>query len=245
MTAELVDLEHALDLANKVTFAGAPPAAKAEALAVYNRVQNKLDAFGAHVMTAFEATQEHRAEGHTSPIEWQKHHCRAKGPDASRRRRTSRQLRTLPLADEALTAGTITVEHVEVLARAQVLLGEEIFAQLEAPLVEAAVDMRFSDFLRIVEYAVTRADAVGCGGAGLAPVGGPLRQLVPHLRRVRARSTRAWTRWGSSSGRPSSTGSWPTFSKSTGPKRGTASAVTLWPASWPGRRGSGGWTPWC
>ncbi len=117
-------------------------------------------------MTAFEATQEHRAEGHTSPIEWQKHHCRAKGPDASRRRRTSRQLRTLPLVDEALTAGLISVEHVEVLARAQTLLGEEIFAQLEAPLVEAAVDMRFSDFLRTVDYAVTRARCRGMRRSG-------------------------------------------------------------------------------
>ncbi len=157
MTSELVDLEHALDLANKVTFAGAPSATKAEALAVYNRLQNKLDAFGVHVLTAFEATQEHRAEGHTSPIEWQKHHCRVKGPDASRRRRTARHLKSLPLVEEALVAGSISVEHVEVLARAQQVVGEEIFGLLEGPLLDAAIESRFCDFLHTVEYAVTRA----------------------------------------------------------------------------------------
>ncbi len=157
MTSELVDLEHALDLVNKVCFAGTPSGVKAEALESFNRLASKFEAFGAHVLTAFEATQEHRAEGHTSPIEWQKHHCRVKGPDASRRRRLARHLKSLPLVEEALVSGLITVEHVEVLARAQQVVGEEIFGLLEKPLLDAAIESRFSDFLRTVEYAVVRA----------------------------------------------------------------------------------------
>jgi hypothetical protein len=153
----LADLEHALDVANKVAFGGAPSGVKTEALATYNRIQNKLDALGAHILTPFEATQEHRAEGHASPIEWQKHHCRAKGPDASRRRRLARRLKGLPVTERALTRGEITVEHVEVLARAQQLVGEDLFALLEEPLVDTAGRKRFCDFVHTVEYAVMRA----------------------------------------------------------------------------------------
>ena len=210
MTSELADLEHALDVANKVSLAGAPSGVKTEALATFNRLANKLEALGSRILTPFEATQEHRAEGHSSPIEWQKHHCGVKGPDASRRRRLARRLKALPVTEAALTRGSITVEHVEVLARAQQLVGEDLFAQLEEPLVDTAIGKRFVDFVHTVEYAVMRArpwdaeerasqaleDRYGCssrtfGGAGkvdagIDPVGfttwqAELERLCGHL----------------------------------------------------------------
>ena len=157
MTSELDDLEHALVLANKVNLAGAPPETKAEALRRMPGLRNMLDALEAHTITAFEATKEHRAEGHASPIEYLKHHCRVKGPEVSRRRKLARRLRTMPLADAAITDGLITIEHVDVLARAQRLVGERSFAFLEEGLVDMAVTDRFGDFVRNVDYWVMRA----------------------------------------------------------------------------------------
>lgn len=85
MTSELEDLEQALVMANKVNLAGAPGATKAEAVRDLGRMRNMFDALEAHTTNAFEATREHRAEGHTSVINFQKHHNRVRGPEASRR----------------------------------------------------------------------------------------------------------------------------------------------------------------
>ncbi len=157
MTSELEDLEHAVDVANKVSFAGLTPAAKGEALAAVSRVRSKLDALDASVLTAFEATKEHAVEGHSSPVGWLKHHLRARGPDAARRRRVARMLKAMPAAHRALAEGQITVEHVEVLHRAQELVGDEAYGLAEEPLVDAAVEQCFADFARTVEYFVARA----------------------------------------------------------------------------------------
>jgi hypothetical protein len=157
MTSELDDLEHALVLVGKVNLAGAPGATKAEALRRLNQYRNMFDAIEAHTITAFEATKEHRAEGHASPIEYLKHHCRVRGPEVARRRKLARRLRSMPLLDQAMTDGQVTIEHVDVLARAQRLVGERSFAFLEEGLVDMAVTDRFGDFVRNVEYWVMRA----------------------------------------------------------------------------------------
>ncbi len=156
MLRELDDLEHHLDLALKGSLVGASSEEKAAALAQVTRILNKADALDASTLHAFEATAEHRAEGHGSPVDWLKHHSRAKGPAASRGLRLSRWLSSLPMAHEALVDGAISAEHVEVLARAQKLLGDEVFAELEEGLVDAARTKRFSDFERTVDYWVVR-----------------------------------------------------------------------------------------
>ncbi len=156
MTRELEDLEHLLDLANKVVFAGNPSQTKCEDLVAMCRIRNKVDALDASVLTSFEATQEHAAQGHSSPIGWVKHNCRERGKDIARRRRLARELRSLPVTDQALVEGAITFEHVEVLARAHHLLGDDIFSVLEEPLVDIARREPFVDFAQAVEYAVVR-----------------------------------------------------------------------------------------
>ena len=156
MTRELEDLEHLLDLANKVAFAGKPSQTKCEDLVAMCRIRNKVDALDASVLTSFEATQEHAAQGHSSPIGWVKHNCRERGKDIARRRRLARELRSVPVTDQALVEGAITFEHVDVLARAHRLLGEEIFSVLEEPLVDIARREPFVDFAQAVEYAVVR-----------------------------------------------------------------------------------------
>ena len=66
MTRELEDLEHLLDLANKVQFAGNPSQTKCEDLLAVCRIRNKVGALDASILTSFEATQEHAAQGSTA-----------------------------------------------------------------------------------------------------------------------------------------------------------------------------------
>jgi len=157
VTSEFEDLEQALIMANKVNLAGAPGGTKAEALRDLGRMRNMFDALEAHTTNSFEATKEHRAEGHTSVVNYQKHHNRIRGPEGARRLTLAHRLRHLPLADAAMTDGKLSAEHVEVLAQAQHDLGEDIFALLEEGLVDAAVTERFVEFVRVVDYWVMRA----------------------------------------------------------------------------------------
>ncbi len=156
MIGELADLEHSLDLANKATFHGLAGATKAENLLTLSRLRSKLDALDASVITAFEATQEHAAEGHASVIGWLQHR-REHGDDAARRKRLAKRLRLMPIADQAMVDGEITAHHVDVLHRAWRMVGEEAFAIGEQALVDAAVVKRFSDFARLVEYFIYAA----------------------------------------------------------------------------------------
>ncbi len=157
LTGELDDLDHALDIANKVLFQGLPGESKREAMELIGRMRAKFDALDARVTTSFEVTQEHRHEGHGSVVAWAKTHLHAKGPDTARRQRTAHRLRELPKAEEALTRGQITVEHVDVLWRARQLLGPADFRIVEEPLVDSAIDLRFGDFEQTVEYVIVRA----------------------------------------------------------------------------------------
>ena len=156
MTSELEDLEHALDVANKVAWGDAPGAVKAAALATVSRVRAKVEHLDARVIAAFEATQEHRAQGHSSAIGWLEHNCRSHGDDAAMRRRLSRRLGRQPLAADALASGEITVRHVDVLEWARRLVGEDRYRIAEEVLVDSAVTKRFEDFKRAVDYFVAR-----------------------------------------------------------------------------------------
>jgi hypothetical protein len=157
VSSELADVELALDLANKVSWGDQPGGAKSAALASVSRLRSKLDALDAQVITAFEATQEHKAQGHASAIGWLEHNCRTHGDDAAGRRRLARRLRHHPLAEEALAAGAITARHVDVLDRARRLVGDDAYRIGEQVLVDLAVARRFCDFQRSVDYFVLRA----------------------------------------------------------------------------------------
>jgi hypothetical protein len=156
MTPEVADVLHALEIGAKSSAAGLPAAAKAEDLAALATAQNLLDAMKSDRMVAFDATQEHRGEGHVSAAAWLKSRCRMEGRDAARWQRTARFTKTLPRAAEALARGEITLRHVEALHRAQLQAGEEAFALAEEVLVDAAIEQRFSDFARTLEYFVVR-----------------------------------------------------------------------------------------
>jgi hypothetical protein len=153
---ELADARHALQVAGKVDLAGAPGAVKCAAVEFYAEARNMLDGQQASALAAFEATQEHRVEGHSSPVGWMKSHCGMDGRDAARVQRNSRRLKAMPLTEEALSRGEITMRHVEVLHEAVRAVGEDLFRMGEEALVDNAVLQRFSDFEHSVRYFIVR-----------------------------------------------------------------------------------------
>src|SRR5215218_10302325 len=118
LSGELEDLDHALQIAAKVLYQGLPSASKSEAMEAVLRMGEQFAALQAQVLTAFEATQEHRHEGHGSVVAWANTHRHARGPDVARIRRLAHRLRDMPRVEGALRRGEITVEHVDVLHRA-------------------------------------------------------------------------------------------------------------------------------
>jgi hypothetical protein len=155
MAAELEDLEHAVDLANKVDWGGLPGGAKTDALRTVTRVRNKFDALDGSVIGAFESTREHRATGHCSPISWMEAQTQVSGRSAARRRRAAKLALSMPRAHDALIEGVISVDHVEVLHHAKEQIGDD-FAIAERAMIAAATDRSFDDFKRLVEYHLIR-----------------------------------------------------------------------------------------
>ncbi len=156
MTSELVDLEHQIDLANKLDFHGLPGETKGETLVAISRMRNKLAALDAAAITAFEATHEQRAQGHASVIGWFGHNCREQIDESTLRRRLAKRLVHHPLAEEALRKGTITARHIDVLDKARRHTDDDTYREHEATLLAAAVDRRFCDFELYVTYYIHR-----------------------------------------------------------------------------------------
>ncbi len=157
MTNELADLEHALDLALKVDFASVLGAGKEDDLLGMSRIRNKVDVLDHRVLGPFDAAQQHRAQGHTSPVGWLEHNTHAHADDAARRRRLSRRLRRHPIAEEAMAEGEITARHIDVLDKARRAVGDTAYRIAEQVLVDTAVTKRFDDFARTIDYFIVRA----------------------------------------------------------------------------------------
>jgi Domain of unknown function (DUF222) len=73
--------------------------------------------------------------------------------------RRARQLRTMPATADAVAAGELSLDHVDLLARANRPLREAVFADHEPILVAECAKLRFADATKLVAYWCQRADA--------------------------------------------------------------------------------------
>lgn len=73
--------------------------------------------------------------------------------------RRARQLRSMPATAAALAAGTVSVDHVDLLAKANQQWRSADFTDHEAHLVQQCETLRFSDARKMVDYWCQRADA--------------------------------------------------------------------------------------
>jgi hypothetical protein len=72
----------------------------------------------------------------------------------------ARRLRTMPLVAEALAAGDLSPDHVDLLATANQPWRHASFADHEEFLVEQCTTLRFRDARKMVDYWCARADAI-------------------------------------------------------------------------------------
>jgi hypothetical protein len=73
--------------------------------------------------------------------------------------RRARALRSMPATRSAVAEGRLSLDHVDLLARANQIWRDAVFADHEAFLVEQCERLRFDDARRMVDYWCQRADA--------------------------------------------------------------------------------------
>ncbi|HYF46884.1 MAG TPA: DUF222 domain-containing protein [Acidimicrobiales bacterium] len=111
-------------------------------------VQARVDLTILLAVRSFEARAEHRAEGHASVVPWLQHHLRMKTSTAQRYARLSRFVTAHPVLEEAMRAGTLGLDHVDLIRSNWSAKAAEAWEAALPRIVEHAPHMRFSDLAR-------------------------------------------------------------------------------------------------
>ena len=148
MPVEVEDFVHSGTMVAKVGWGDLPPVVVGDAIEGICRARNLGDAALLGAVRSFEARGEHRGEGHSSVVGWLQHHCRLRKATARRIARLARFLPKLPCVEEALAAGEIGFDHVEVLADAYKDKYAEAWEAVAPKLLTFALTARFEDYAR-------------------------------------------------------------------------------------------------
>jgi hypothetical protein len=135
--------------------------ADADTLVELHRQLARLEAVTTRATAAFDASGAWRDDGANNCGQWLITRCQLPDAVAKARVRLGRELRTLPVAEEAWLRGELTGAHVGMLARSRRPTTAHLMARDEALLVSEAKGRRFSHFCRLVGYWRLRADAEG------------------------------------------------------------------------------------
>ena len=98
----------------------------------------QLQAELVHTIGEFDATQAYELDAYRSTASWLRHELRIHPRDAAQLVGMARQLRQLPMVDEAFSTGEISQAHVAVISRTARQVGVEPVAESEELLVEVA-----------------------------------------------------------------------------------------------------------
>ncbi len=146
MRIEIVELQRAIEKARTVVWANEPSCTLPDVAVAMVEAGSVLDAVTVDTIAALDASKEHKATGDFSPADLLRRRCRAKHDTVARLQRAARRLRTMPHTAEAFAAGSITLDHVDVLIRANTAKLAELFARDEELLVGYARDRSFQGF---------------------------------------------------------------------------------------------------
>jgi hypothetical protein len=135
--------------------------ADAESIRCLQRLQSRLEGFGALATGAFDASGDWALDGAKSAAAWIATACRMPKGHARRQVRRGRQLRQLPKCAQAWLDGDISGAHVDSIAALHKGSKEATLERDEAVLVEHARTLRFESFLRTVAYWDQLADPDG------------------------------------------------------------------------------------
>ncbi len=150
MRAQLVHLRESTEKLGGVTWANEPVATLEEAILEVAADRARLDAIECALLAAYDSSKEWKATGGSSAaarIAWLTH---SRKSDVDRRCRLGRQLRTMPHTVAAFELGSITLDHVDILAKANLPSLAVRFAHDEELLVGWARDLTYGEFCQQV-----------------------------------------------------------------------------------------------
>src|SRR3954468_8124030 len=133
-----------------------------EAVVFLHRQLARLEAATTRATAAFDASRGWESDGARSAAAWVATRCHPPKTAAHRRVRLGRELRTMPVVEEAWADGDIGEAQVGKLARARGGRRAEVFAEHEEMLVGHARSLSFGHFCRALAYWCYRADPDGC-----------------------------------------------------------------------------------
>ncbi len=134
------------------------PQALSDRLREMSSVRERLEAEYVRLIGDWDRWQAWAVDGSLSPSAWLAHHTPVTTPAAKRSVRCARLVRTHDGVSDALSAGTVSVAHVEHLARAEARGRSDVFRDHEGTLVEAASQMSEDDFGMVVKRWQSMAD---------------------------------------------------------------------------------------
>jgi hypothetical protein len=136
-------------------------AASVEAL---QRDLGRLGWVASRAVAGFDASGEWAADGAQSTAAWLSTRCHLPLSEARSQLRRGKTLRSMPLVEEAFSAGEIGVAQVDVLVKAvqsMARVDDDVFPRDEAVLVGAANELKFAPFAAAVAYWSQLADPDG------------------------------------------------------------------------------------
>jgi len=143
---ELSNLREDAEKLRGVTWANEPVATLEESVLEVGVVRAMLDAVECELVAAYDSSKEWKVTGDGSPAARIAHLSHSRKGTISKRCHLGRRLRTMPHTEAAFALGDITIDHVDVLSRANLPSLAVRFALDEERLVGYARDLGFDEF---------------------------------------------------------------------------------------------------
>ena len=129
------------------------------------KTKSALEVGASRVLQRWDARHVWAPGGHRSAAARLSRDANISTPTAQRELRRARTIAALPTASAAVTVGQLSVDHLDLLARANQPHRTHLFERDEATLVAECTRLRWADSVRAVDYWCQRADADGDGRA--------------------------------------------------------------------------------
>ncbi len=145
-TTELVELHQAAEKARTIGWADEPVACLEDAVVALGQTRAVLDAVEVEIFGVYDASKEWKATGALSAATRIAHLTGARVENVRWRVGLARKLRSMPHTVAAFERGEITIDHVGVLCRANLIALEAEFARDEETLVDKARTLPYDEF---------------------------------------------------------------------------------------------------
>lgn len=122
------------------------------------RIRNKLGLLAADALSEWDNRLVWATDGSRSAASCLARETHSSVRSAKQELRRARQLRNLPVVRAAVTAGDLSLEHVDLLGAAATEPRANLFAEHESTLVDQCTVLRYADAVRLVQYWCQRAD---------------------------------------------------------------------------------------